>query len=252
MRIAKPFPSALQWRNHFQRSLAEELDAPERDGWADARMAASLKQFQLGESAEGRHLLHYAREHGERTGDPWLGEAMALFIAEENRHARWMGEFLEAQGETLLDRHWLDGAFRVIRKPMGLGLMVAVLLCGEIVAVPYYDSLRKSTQSQWLRAICTRLLRDEAQHLKFQASNLARVWRRWPLTTAFRVGHGALLVISCVACWSDHGVVLRGGGHTLGSFIARCLKILETVHGDAVALVSRGNTRLGTPARSER
>lgn len=237
--------SSLSWRNHFQRSLAEELDAPVRDQWREGWMTSSFQQFQLGESAEGRHLLQYARELGDRTGDPWLAESMALFIAEENRHSRWMGEFLQAQGEQLLSRHWLDEIFRLLRKPMGLGLMVAVLVCGEIIAVPYYSSVRKATTSLWLQAICTRLLRDEAQHLKFQGGNLARVWSRWPLTGIFRAAHALLLAATCVVTWRDHGPVLQAGGYTLRSFIARCLKLLEGVHGEAIAMLTpRGSVRI--------
>ena len=147
---------ALAWRNHFRRSLLEELEAGPRDEWAEGEreiLGPSLAQFQLGESSDGRHLMAYARRFGDKNGDSWLGEAMALFIQEENRHSHWLGEFLKAQGFPLLRRCWTDAVFRAVRKRMGFGLMAGVLVCAEIVAVPYYEAVRNMTGSQWLRTI---------------------------------------------------------------------------------------------------
>ena len=90
---------------------------------------------------------------------------MALFIQEENRHSHWLGEFLKAQGYPLLRSCWTDAVFRVARKLLGFGLMAAVLVCGEIVAVPYYTAVREMTGSAWLRVICTRLLSDAGDAL---------------------------------------------------------------------------------------
>lgn len=231
----EPLTAGLVWRNHFRASLNEGLEAPLRDRWTDNAVAESLRQFQLGESSDGLHLLQYARDFGAKTGDPFLGEAMALFIQEENRHAHWLGEFLRAQGEPLLKRHWVDSVFRLIRKPLGFGLMVAVLVCAEIVAVPYYTAVRRGSRSEWLRAICWRLLRDEAHHLRFQATNLGAAWRRWRFVPLFRKAHQALMLVTCAVVWRDHGVVLRAGGYGFGGFVCRCLDLLDEVHAGAEA-----------------
>src|SRR5262245_35240751 len=73
-----------------------------------AALAASLQDFQLGESSEGRHLLDRARLYADDTGDPEYAEAMQLFIREEQRHARDLGEFLLLAGVPLLQRTRLD------------------------------------------------------------------------------------------------------------------------------------------------
>lgn len=234
----REWPAGMVWRNHFRRSLLEELEARTRDEWGPGErelLGPSLAQFQLGESSDGRHLLRYARKFGEASGDTWLGEAMALFIEEENRHARWLGEFLKAQGYPLLQRCWSDAVFRVLRKGLGFGLMAGVLVCAEIVAVPYYAAVREATASRWLKAICTRLLRDEAMHLRFQATNLGAVWRRWEALRLLRGGHKALMAAICVVVWGEHGEVLRRGGYTRLTFTARCLELLEEVHAGALA-----------------
>lgn len=229
-------PSGLAWRNHFRANLSDELNTPIQDSWTPAEaalLAPSLAQFQLGESSDGRHLLQYARQFGESSGDEWLGEAMALFIQEENRHSHWLGEFLRAQHVPLLRACWSDRVFRVLRKLLGFGLMVAVLVCAEIVAVPYYSAVRQQTSSRWLRAICSRLLQDEAIHLRFQASNLGAVWRRWSITRLFREFHKGLMAGICLVVWFEHGAVLRAGGYTPLSFLFHCQELLCAVHESA-------------------
>ena len=160
---------------------------------------------------------------------------MALFIQEENRHSHWLGEFLKAQGYPLLRGCWTDAVFRMVRKAMGFGVMTAVLVCAEIVAVPYYTAVRAMTGSGWLRAICARLLSDEAMHLRFQATNLGAVWRRWKLLRLLKSCHKALMASVCLVVWREHGEVLRRGGYTRLTFLTRCLDLLEQVHAGASA-----------------
>lgn len=231
------WPAGLAWRNHFRKSLLEEQVAGARDEWGPGEreiLGRSLAQFQLGESSDGRHLLRFAREFGDRSGDSWLAEAMALFIQEENRHSAWLGEFLRAQNYPLLRTCWIDGVFRALRKPMGFGLMTGVLVCAEIVAVPYYTAVREVTRSTWLRRICSRLLRDEAVHLRFQASNLGAIWRHWRGMPALLWCHRAMMGAICLAVWAEHGDVLRRGGYTRLTFLSRCLDLLAEVHTAAL------------------
>jgi len=245
------WPAGLTWRNHFRRNLLDELTPASQDPWGPGErelLGPSLAQFQLGESSDGRHLLTYARRFADRNGDAFLGEAMALFIQEENRHSEWLGEFLKAQDYPLLRRCWIDAVFRAVRKPMGFGLMVAVLSCAEIVAVPYYTSVRQATTSRWLRSICTRLLRDEAMHLRFQASNLGAVWRRQPLLEAFCGLHKVLMGAVCLAVWREHAAVLRRGGYSRFTFTLRCLDLLDEVHAGARTALHAAMT-VPAPAR---
>lgn len=234
-----PAQTSLPWRNWFRRNLSTPLPFHPEDNWpaGEAELAArSLAQFELGESSDGLHFLAHARRFADSAGDPYLAETIALFIEEENRHSHWIGAFLRAQKIQRLDRHWLDGIFRVIRKPLGFGLMVSVLACAEVVAVPYYTSLRRVTRSQWLKTICTRILADERHHLRFQSRNLAAAWGRWKVPQVCKFAHHALMTATCLAVWRDHGPVLARGGYTLLGFIGHCHELLNGVHADAVVI----------------
>jgi len=232
------WPAGMVWRNHFRRNLLDELETRTRDEWSPREreiLGPSLAQFQLGESSDGRHLLQFARRFGDTNGDSWLGEAMALFIQEENRHSYWLGEFLKAQGYPLLRACWTDAVFRMARKMLGFGLMTAVLVCAEVASAPYYTAVREMTGSGWLRTICTRLLSDEAMHLRFQAANLGAVWRRWKLLRLLKACHKAMMALICLVVWREHGEVLRRGGYTRLTFLTQCLDLLEQVHAGALA-----------------
>lgn len=231
--------NSLAWRDHFRRNalLDNDLSMPRHRNWPTGErrlLGPSLAVFQLGESSDGRHLLTYARRFGEATADPWLAETVALFIDEENRHARWLGEFLQARGYPLRRRSWSDALFRFARKPMGFGLMVAVLVCAEVVAVPYYGAVARATSSAELRGICERLLRDEAHHLRFQAGNLAAVWQQGG-TSWTAPWHLWLQAVMCAGVWLEHGAVLRAGGYGFRSFTRECERLLEEVHLLALA-----------------
>jgi hypothetical protein len=87
---------------------------------------------------------------------------------------------MESQGIPLVQRHWVDSVFRELRGLAGLELSLAVLVTAEIIAVPYYLALRTATGSPILKMICTRILEDEANHLRYQASMVARVASKRP------------------------------------------------------------------------
>lgn len=231
-------PAGRYWRNYFRTSLENHLPELPKDpwnGWEREVLGPSLAQFQLGESSDGCRLLHYARQFGAETGDPFLGEAVALFIQEENRHSRWLGEFLKDNSYPLLQKHWADDIFRAVRKPLGFGLMSAVLTCAEVAAVPYYTAVRRMTGSARLRAICDRILADETEHLRFQTENQGASWGRRRMGGLFRILHRALMAVTCLVVWKEHGQVLRHGGYTAATFLAQCQDLLAGIHASAIS-----------------
>ena len=136
-------------------------------------LGASLQQFQLGEGSDGLGLLRRAGQFATTNQVPELGEAMVLFIREEQRHSAVLGLFLNQELIPQLQAHWVDGTFRTVRNLAGYELMLTVLVCAEFIAVPYYTAIHDATTSPVLRRIAQRILQDEAQHLEFQADNLA-------------------------------------------------------------------------------
>jgi hypothetical protein len=207
-----------------------ELTIPADPAWPEAErrlLGDSLRQFQLGEGSDGCNLLRFARTFAARVGDADLPEAVAGLIAEEQRHSQWLGQVLRAHGEPLLGRHWVDGAFRRLRRTMGFGFEVAVLVSAEVVAVPYYTAVGRVTSLPSLRAICERVLQDEAFHLQFQAHNLSLVVRdRFGLRHALH--RGLQMAIGAVV-WQQHGRVLAAGGYTFASFCQECDRLLLEV-----------------------
>src|SRR4051794_26970290 len=91
--------TSAECADHFAKNLGVLLPMPweQAANWSDGEKAAmgpSLQEFQLGESSEGTHLLARAAKYAEETGDDCYPDAMAMFVREEQRHARLLGRFL--------------------------------------------------------------------------------------------------------------------------------------------------------------
>ncbi|SRR5579884_1042151 len=193
-------PAEFPWDDPYALSREERAAA-----------AASIQQFQLGENSEGRHLLFRGDQHSRRAGDPWFVPALRLFIAEEQRHAEWLGRFLDRERIPRLQHHWVDHVFRSLRRLAGLELCITVLVTAECIAVAYYRALHEATKSPLLRQICRRILRDEAAHLEYQASTLAALGRgRGVLLATLRyAAHAVFLAITSLVVWQQHRRVFR-------------------------------------------
>jgi rubrerythrin len=231
------FPSRA-WRDHFFESLRQEPDLPwhlqpsltpeQRD-----TIGPSVQQFQLGENSSGLTLLAMAARHAARLQDPYLVEAFALFIHEEQRHSQMLGRFLRGEGLPELGHHWLDQVFRRLRRAAGLELMLAALSAAEILAIPYYRALGQATGSALLRKICRRILADEAMHLRFQAQNLATLGPRGWRAPAARWMRALLLAGTVLVVWREHRKVFSAGGMALGDVWRIAFAQLRAMEGQA-------------------
>lgn len=211
-----------RWLDYFRSNQAEPDEIP----WTTATQPAgpnravlvrSLQQFQLGENATGLHFLELARAHARATNDPDFPEAIALFIAEEQRHSSMLARYLRQIGEPLLRRHWIHSIFRNLRHWFGLESKVTVLVTAEILAVPYYRAVLESTRCPALAAICQRILREEAQHLLFQGNTLRRLQIDRPgwWVTATHAVQEMFLAGTCLATWIEHRRVFAAAGDGL-------------------------------------
>ncbi len=190
---------------------------------------ASVQGFQLGESSEGRHLIDRARAWAESHGDPAYVEAVRLFIAEEGRHARDLGRFMDLASIPRIRKALSDTAFRSLRRAAGLELSIAVLVTAEIVAQVYYAALREATGSSVLRALCDRILRDEEAHVRFQSERLALLARgrkrvSLRLRTAAQRG---LMFATLFVVWPAHRRAFRAGLYSFHRFAAETWAALE-------------------------
>jgi hypothetical protein len=224
-------PTTQRWLAHFHNSARRLLPVPWEAGadLADSDKAAitsSIQAFQLGESSEGRHLMRYAREWAERSGDAGYLYAIRALIAEETRHANTLGRFMDLNGIDRIERRWTDSVFRRLRNVVGtLEISIGVLVTAEIIAKVYYAALREATQSEVLRTICDQILRDEYKHVEFQTEQLAIMRSNrsaaplWMTLALHRILFiGTVMVVG----WS-HRRALARGGYSIRRFWAGCM-----------------------------
>lgn len=180
-----------------------------------ATIAKSIQQFQLGEGSKGQRLLYRGRKYGRSVNDPFFVAALDLFIKEEQQHSRYLEAFMQSQGIAVAGRHWVDTVFRKLRGMAGLELSLTVLVTAEFIAVPYYRALRDATGSPVLKTICKRILDDEATHLRYQASMVARLTakRRSVFNRVRSALHRFFLIGTIVVVWFEHRAVFRAAGY---------------------------------------
>ncbi len=219
--------SSTEWLEHFRANEEPEVLPDEGPRLMEAEKRAvisSIQEFQLGESSEGRHLHRRSSEYAEETGDEDYLQAIEYFIREEQRHARYLRDFLATEGFGTLKKTWADTVFRRLRNLTGLEVSVAVLITAEIIAKVYYAALEGATRSPMLRGICARILRDEESHVRFQAERLA-ILRRDRSQTAMTLTHllhRVLFFGACLVVWRNHGRAIRRGGMSFGGYWRRC------------------------------
>jgi 1,2-phenylacetyl-CoA epoxidase catalytic subunit len=200
---------------HVSSNAAMQLTEKER-----RTIMRSVQQFQLGEGATGQRLLERGQKYGRAVNDPHFARALDLFIKEEQQHSRYLASFMQSQSIPLAQKHWADTVFRRLRGLAGLELSLTVLVAAELISVPYYRALRSATGSPILKMICTRILEDEANHLKFQASMLARVASRRPTAPQRALAglHRLFLLGTILVVWIEHRSVFEAAGYKFRRF----------------------------------
>jgi hypothetical protein len=217
------------WEAWFRRSLDNPPEVPwesvaELTESERTTIRSSIQEFQLGEQSEGRHLKHAARDYAQRSGDAAYSRAMELFIREEQHHAALLGRFMDLAGIARVRHTWVDSVFRRLRRFAGLETSICVLLTAEVIAKVYYRALLATTASAALRAICRRILEDEANHVEFQSERLAILRRkrsRWRVAAAV-TAQRLLFAGSVAVVWLRHGPVFRSCNHSFPAYWRAC------------------------------
>jgi len=218
--------TSLEWRKYYEENAHSLLEIPwdighELTDEEQRAIASSVQDFQAGESSEGRHLFQYAKDYAERTGDHEYVEAIRLFIAEEQRHARDLAYFLQINGMPLVKTTFTDGVFRRLRQFLGgLEISIGVLVTAEIIAKVYYAALKDATNSVVLQTLCSQILRDEVKHVEFQVERLGilRARRNWLLLKGTVATQRFLFWGTCIVVWIFHNKVFRKSGYNFGDF----------------------------------
>jgi hypothetical protein len=221
--------TSLEWINYFGYNRENLLPIPWDSSYQltdieRATISHSISCFQLGESSEGNHLMQAARIYGDRTQDKLFVDAVKLFIGEEQRHARTLGQFMKQQAIPLAKHHWTDTIFRKLRRLLNLEISLAVLLTAELIATVYYKALGDATKSPTLNQLCQQILHDEKQHVYFQTLILHQICHNRPdwLLKCIQLLQKLLFGCTLMIVWLDHGKVFLKSGYTFKIFSDDC------------------------------
>ncbi|MES4901012.1 MULTISPECIES: ferritin-like domain-containing protein [unclassified Streptomyces] len=168
---------------------------------------AGIQRFQVGEDGDGANLVGKA----DKAGDGDYAQAVRLFVAEEQNHARLLARLLAAGGVPTLTGHWSDTVFVRLRRLMGLRMELLVLMIAEVVALRYYRALRDGAGDSLASDVAGRILSDEQRHVPFHCERLHASLAELPRATrrpVMALWQLVLLAVSLVVA-VDHGPALR-------------------------------------------
>ena len=203
----RPFARYLEhFENNTRRPLPVINDAQGVPDEHTAALVHSLQRFQQGETGEGRiaHQVDHVALFG--TGECYR-PALKLFVKEEGRHARVLGDMLRALDAPPLDGTWSESLFRGARGLIGVRTKLAVLLAAEVIAAVYYPALASRLGEGGIKNGLLQITDDEKEHLAFHSlffrRNLRGVERLlfalvWPL----------IAFCACTLVFLDHRVTL--------------------------------------------
>lgn len=171
------------WKTHFETNLSKQrIDwsaAPSVTQEEKNEILYSLRAWQLGETSDGRHLLAAATKYANKIQDHEYVEAVKLFIREEQKHGRNLGNYIDLIGEHRLKKDWGDTLFRKVRYlNTSMELWTIAVIIVESAAQLFYRALHDATGCALLKSICEDILVDEAHHIKFQNERLFIIFRR--------------------------------------------------------------------------
>jgi|HubBroStandDraft_1064217.scaffolds.fasta_scaffold79437_2 hypothetical protein len=186
-------------------------------------LSVSLSHFQLGETGGGSFLLRGAAR--ETDSDDLA--ALALFVAEEQEHARLLARMVDRLGGSLVRRHWTHRLFKFARRAGGFRFEIQMLLTAEIVGTAYYDLLKKTVPDSVLQAALALILRDEAGHVAFHLERLRLRWKTYlPLERTLWALQFQMLVLTALrVAWLDHGDCLRALGCSWPDFAGQTRQV---------------------------
>ncbi|WP_157887571.1 ferritin-like domain-containing protein [Frondihabitans sp. PAMC 28766] len=211
--------SFTAWVTHFRDNVERQHRIEREVDWsapcaltpgARRAFAHSFQRFELGEDGDGAHLLALAR----KAGDPVYTEALALLVAEEQRHSKLFRRGLLHLGAPSLSRHWTDVVFTRLRRLLGLRTELALFLIAETVSLGWFEALASQAPDPVLRGVGRRILTDEVDHVRFQCDRLGLGFRATPLPARIVVGAGwsVVAVGATAVLLIDHRAALAACG----------------------------------------
>jgi hypothetical protein len=234
--------NSQQWLNYYQNNRNNRPEPKwnlpsSLDDRTQYFLAHSLSHFQLGETGEGKFLLAQAR--ARVPDDVSYHDALRLFIAEEQEHARLLERLVLRFGGKTIQRHWTHSLFRLVRHALGFKFEIQLLVIAELVGTAYYRLLQARARDPVLEEACALILKDEAQHVDFHADWFGDFQSR--LLPLERAGWSAqfqiLFGVATQVAWMDHkaGLAIAGANHREFFHEARheCIRFLQRLERNA-------------------
>jgi hypothetical protein len=220
----------MNWVAYFERNRSRRMAIPWERGIAvepqlREPLIYSLQRYQVGEQGDGAHL----KAGAAATGDQEYAAAIALFVQEEQEHARLLAQLLQGMGAPLLRRHWSDICFTILRRTAGLHMELLVLMVAEMIAKRYYRALHEGTDDPVLKTAFAQILRDEQGHVAFHCDELHRTFNALPTPArrAIRLGWRLIFRATCLVVMYDHRAVLRAVHVAPAAFWRDCGQIFD-------------------------
>lgn len=220
------------WLKYFEHNRDHRLKIPWTPGInvtpaMRPALIHSLQRFQVGESGEGRHL----KKQAATTGDAVYQASIALFIKEEQEHARLMAEILRRLDARLLRHHWSDACFILLRRLFGLNQELLVLLMPEMIAKRFFRALHDGLKDPVLCAVFAQIRHDEEGHLAFHVEFLQHAFAGLSVPSRIfqRAVWRVLFRASCLVVMLDHRNILRAVGVSSAKFWWDCGLIFDEV-----------------------
>ncbi len=176
-----------------------------------ASVARSLAIFQLGESGGGT-VIEQARNSRLAAIDDDYAEAVALFVAEEHRHAALLACCVRALRGRLIERNWTARLFVFGRRLVGLRLKIMVLLAAEVVGICYYRLLAGGLPDSELKCVLREIAADEKAHLRFHCDFLQTQVRSEVHRRVFIIVWRALMLAAALVVLIDHRAAMSDLG----------------------------------------
>ncbi len=142
-----------------------------------------------------------------------------------------MARVLEKLDAPLIERHWSDACFIMLRRLFGLHHELLILLVPEMIAKRYFRALRDGTRDPILHGVFAQILHDEEGHLAFHIDYLQRSFVNLPVSARLLLRSLWRLVFqaACLVVVVDHRSVLRGAGVSPAAFCWDCSLIFDEV-----------------------
>ncbi|MBM9500809.1 sugar transferase [Leptospira sp. 201903071] len=196
------------WREHFKKNESRPL--PKIDSQVlelnpneMSSIAYSLAVFQLGEAGEGRIAKQIDKTILFGIDD-FYREALKLFVKEEGRHARILGECVRALKGELIESNWTERLFHFGRRLLGVRLKLMVLLAAEVIGICFYKRLTDKIPNGFVKAALLEVVKDEEKHLKFHSDFFRIRVRNFFTKILFRILWRLISFAACVTVILDH------------------------------------------------